>query len=122
MIANSTPVLAAAGAKVSPPLGVTKLRTLVTVKALGGQILQVQARAPQGRYAEQLANAVASSYVTYTGQLAATSAGPEVAALQQQSAQLTKQVNDLQTQITTVSARIASEAPDRAPACKMPIC
>ena len=50
-------------------------------------------------YAEQLANAVAASYVRYTGQLAATSAGPQVAALQQQSAQLTKQINDLQTQI-----------------------
>ncbi len=109
VIANSTPVLTAAGAKVSPPVGVAKLRTLVTVKAVGGQILQVQARAPQARYADQLANAVASSYVTYTGQLAATSAGPQVAALQQQSAQLTKQVNDLQTQITTVSTRIAAE-------------
>ena len=66
MIANSTPVLAAAGAKVSPPVGVTELRTLVTVRAVSGQILQVQARAPQAGYAEQLANAVASSYVTYS--------------------------------------------------------
>ena len=79
MIADSTPVLAAAGAKVSPPLGVTELRTLVTVRALSGQILQIQARAPQSAYAEQLANAVASSYVKYSGQLASTSAGPEVA-------------------------------------------
>ena len=31
VIANSTPVLTAAGAKVSPPVGVAKLRTLVTV-------------------------------------------------------------------------------------------
>jgi capsular polysaccharide biosynthesis protein len=110
VIADSTPVLTAAGAKVSPPVGVAKLRTLVTVRAVSGQILQVQARAPQAGYAEQLANAVASSYVTYTGQLAATSARPQVAALQQQSAQLTKQVNDLQTQIGTVSARIVAEA------------
>ena len=111
VIADSTPVLIAAGAKVTPPIGVTKLRTLVTVRAISGQILQVQARAPQSPLAEQLANAVASSYVSYTAQLAATSARPEVSALQQQSAQLTKQVNDLQTQIGTVSARIAFEAP-----------
>ena len=109
VIARSTPVLAAAGTKVSPPVGVTKLRTLVTVGALSGQILQVQARAPQSGYAQQLANAVASSYVTYAGQLAATSAGPQVTALQQLSAQLTKQVDDLQTQIGTVAARIVAE-------------
>ncbi len=109
VIADSTPVLAAAGTKVTPPVGVTQLRTLVAVRALSGQILQVQARAPQSAYAEQLANAVASSYVRYSAQLAATSAGPEVSALQQQSAQLTKQVNDLQTQIGMVSACIASE-------------
>jgi len=109
VIANSTPVLAAAGTKVSPPIGVTKLRILVKVSALSGQILQVQARAPQSGYAQQLANAVASSYITYAGQLAATSTDPQVAALQQQSAQLTKQVNDLQAQIGTVSARIAAE-------------
>ena len=110
VIANSTPVLTAAGVKVSPPVGVAKLRTLVTVKAISGQILQVQARAPQAGYAEQLADAVASSYVTYTGQLASASAGSQVAALQQQSAQLTKQIDDLQTQIGTVSARIGAEA------------
>ena len=109
VIANSTPVLAAAGTKVSPPIGVIKLRTLVRVSAISGQILQVQARAPQSGYAQQLANAVAASYITYAGQLAATSSGPQVAALQQQSAQLTKQVNDLQAQIGTVSARIAAE-------------
>ena len=109
VIADSTPVLAAAGAKVTPRVGVTELRTLVTVRAISGQILQFQARAPQSAYAEQLANAVASSYVKYSAQLAATSAGPEVSGLQQQSAQLTKQVNDLQTQIDTVSARIATE-------------
>ena len=109
VIANSTPVLAAAGAKVSPPIGVTKLKTLVKVSSISGQILQVQARAPQSGYAQQLANAVAASYVAYAGQLAATSSGPQVAALQQQSAQLTKQVNVLQAQIGTVSARIAAE-------------
>ena len=111
VIASSTPVLAAAGARVSPPLTVTALQKLVTVKALGGQILQVQARARQGGYAEQLANAVAQSYVKYTGQLATTSAGPELAGLQKQSAQLTRQINSLQSQIDTVSARIASELP-----------
>ena len=109
VIARSTPVLASAGAKVSPPLGVMKLRSLVTVTALSDQILQFQARAPLGSYAEQLANAVAASYVKYAGQLATTSAGSGLAALQKKSSQLTKSINDLQTQINTVIARIASE-------------
>jgi len=109
VIARSTPVLAAAGAKVSPPLGAMELRTLVTVKALSGQILQIQAQAAPSGYAEQLANAVAASYVKYIGQLQKSSAGPGVAALEQESAQFTQQVKDLQTQIDTVSARIATE-------------
>ena len=109
VIARSTPVLAAAGAKVSPPLGALGVKKLVTVTPLSGQILQIQAQAPASRYAVQLANAVAASYVAYIGQLEASSAGAAVTALQHESSLLTKQINDLQTQIDTVTARIASE-------------
>ncbi len=109
VIARSTPVLAAAGAKVSPPLGATQIRSLVTVNALSGQILQIQAKAASGSYADQLANSVAASYVTYIGQLEKSSAGPGIAALEKESTQFTQQIKDLQTQIDTVSARITSE-------------
>ena len=109
VIARSTPVLAAAGAKVSPPLGTLGVEKLVRVTPLSGQILQIQAQAPTSRFAVQLANAVATSYVDYIGQLETSSAGPRVAGLQKESALLTKQVKDLQTQINTVSARITSE-------------
>ena len=109
VIARSTPVLAAAGAKVSPPLGATALRNLVTVTALSGQILQIQARAAQSSYAAQLSNAVAGSFVNYIGQLQSTSTGTGVATLQQESALFTQQIKDLQSQIDTVSSRIASE-------------
>ena len=81
----------------------------MTVKELSGQILQIQAQAPLSTYAEQLANAVAASYVTYTTQLETNSAGPAVTALQQEAAVLIGQVKNLQAQIDTVSARIASE-------------
>ena len=109
VIARSTPVLAAAGAKVSPPLGALGVKRLVTVTPLSGQILQIQAQAPASRYAAQLANAVAASYVDYIGQLDASSAGAAVAALQHESNLLTQQIKDLQGQIDTVTARIASE-------------
>lgn len=109
VIARSTPVLAAAGAKVSPPLGPLGVKKLVTVTPLSAQILQIQAQDRTSKYAVQLANAVAASYVAYIGQLEGSSAQAAVTALQHESSLLTKQVNDLQTQIDTVTSRIATE-------------
>ena len=84
-------------------------RKLVTVTPLSGQILQIQAQTPASRYAAQLANAVAASYVDYIGQLEASSAGAAVATLQHESSLLTQQIKNLQAQIDTVTSRIASE-------------
>jgi capsular polysaccharide biosynthesis protein len=109
LIAKSTPVLAAAGAKVSPPLDASGVKKLVTVTPLSGQILQIQAENRASTYAVKLANAVAASYVTYVGQLEGSTAQAAVAALQRESSLLTKQINDLQSQIDTVTARIGPE-------------
>ena len=110
VIARSTPVFAAAGSKISPPLGALEAEKLVTVTPLSGQILQIQAHAPESRYAVQLANAVAASYIDYVGQLKADSARTAVTALQDESTQLTQQIKNLQFEITTVTDRLASEA------------
>ena len=107
IVAKSTPVLVAAGSKVAPTIGPTQLKKILTISSLSQQVLAIQVRAPQGTYAEELANAVASSYITYAGQLSTSSSG--VKALQQESSQLTQQVQSLQNQINTVTARIASE-------------
>jgi capsular polysaccharide biosynthesis protein len=109
VIARSASVLAAAGARVSPPLGALEVRKLVTVTPLSGQILQFQAQAPTSAYAAQLANALAASYVDYVGQLEADSAKTAVAALQHESTQLTQQIKNLQFEIGSITARIASE-------------
>src|SRR3984957_17116441 len=109
VIARSVPVLAAAGAKVSPPLGALKVKRLVTVTPLSGQILQIQAQAPASSYAVQLANAVAASYIAYISQLQAGSAQAAVTALQHEASVLKGQINDLQTQINTVTARISTD-------------
>jgi len=109
VIARSTPVLAAAGAKVSPPLGALEVEKLVTVTPVSGQILQIQAQAPASRYATQLANAVAASYVHYVGQLETDTARAAVVALQRESTQLAQQVKNLQYEIGAVTARITSE-------------
>ena len=110
VIAKSTPVLAAAGAKVSPPLGALEVEKLVTVTPLSGQILQIQAQAPTSRYATQLANAVAASYVHYVGQLEADyceGCGGRFAAANPPSSLNRSRI--CSTQIDTVTARIASE-------------
>ena len=109
LIAKSTPVLAAAGAKVSPRLGASGVKKLVTVTPLSGQILQIQAEDHASTYAVQLANAVAASYVTYIGNLQGSTEKAAVTALQHESDLLTQQINDLQNQIDTVTSRVALE-------------
>ena len=109
VIARSAPVLAAAGARVSPPLGAPEVKRLVTVTPLSGQILQFQAQASTSRYAVQLANALAASYIDYVGQLEADTAKNAVAGLHHESTQLTQQIKNLQFEIATITAHIASE-------------
>jgi capsular polysaccharide biosynthesis protein len=109
IIAKSTPVLATAGAKVSPPLPAQGVENLVTVTPLSGQVLQIQAHAATSTDAVHLANAVATSYVDYVGRLEGDSAKAAVAPLQKEATQLTHQFNSLQSQINDVSARVASE-------------
>jgi capsular polysaccharide biosynthesis protein len=107
VVAESTPVLAQAGAKVTPPVAPTALKQLLTITEPSQQVLSIQVRAPHAAYAQELANAVASSYIKYAGQLRESTTG--VSSLQQESTQLTQQVQSLQTQINTVQARIGSE-------------
>ena len=109
VIARSTPVLAAAGARVSPPIGAAALKKLSTVTALSGQVLQIQVHTAPSSYATSLANALVESYTKYLNQLNMSTSETGVAALQKESALLTQQIQGLQNQISTLSARIASE-------------
>ena len=110
LIAKSTPVLAAAGARgCRRRFRASGVKKLVTVTPLSGQILQIQAQDRASTYAVKLANAVAASYVTYIGNLQGSTEQAAVTALQHESNLLTEQINDLQSQIDTVTARVASE-------------
>ncbi len=71
-------------------------------------------------YAVKLANAVAASYVTYIGHLEGSTEQAAVTALQHESNLLTEQINDLQSQIDTVTSRLASEGSGSRPANKTP--
>ena len=108
-IAKSTPVLAAAGDKLSPPLGALEVKKLVSVAEPSGQILQIEAQGPTSSDAVRLANGVAASFIQYVTRLDAGYSGPALASLRHQSALLTQQINSLQTQIDTVSNRLNSE-------------
>src|ERR1700678_4230067 len=91
IIATSTPVLAAAGTAVSPPIGPTVLEHDVIASSLSDQVLQIQVTAKTSREAVLLANAVATGYVAYLTK--AGSVGSTVLApLQHQAAVFTKQV------------------------------
>ena len=61
VIATSNPVLTAAGASVSPPIGPVTLRHQMRATALSQDVLQIQVSASTGREAERLANAVAAA-------------------------------------------------------------
>ncbi len=109
IIATSTPVLAAAGAAVSPPISATALKRDVDVKALSADVLQFQVSAPSTRLAEELANSEVASYSSYADKTGAESANGAIPALEQEASQLSKQIRILQRQINATTARLASE-------------
>jgi len=108
-IAESVPVLSAAGKSLSPAIQPAKLKGQVAVTALTQDILQVEVRASRAVDAERLANAVANDYIQYVATSGATSTGNALAGLRAESAQLTQQIQNLQSQINTVSARVTAE-------------
>jgi capsular polysaccharide biosynthesis protein len=109
IIATSTPVLAAAGASVSPPIAPTELKQQVEVTALSDDVLQIQVSAANANDAQKLANAVARDFIGYLAQTGSQSTGGVLTELQQEDTQLTKQILNLQSQIDTVQARLAAE-------------
>lgn len=108
-LAESTPVLGKAGSAISPHISPVKLRDQLEVTSLSQQVVQIQASAKQPHEAEQLANAVTFSFMNYMKGLVAATAKGATSGLQHEAALLTQQIEALQTQIETVSARLATE-------------
>jgi capsular polysaccharide biosynthesis protein len=93
---------------VSPPINATDLREDVTVTAPSQDVLEITVRARTMALAERLANAVATNYVAYIAGTANTSE-QLLGQLQDEAAQLTKQVLALQQQINQVQLRLGGE-------------
>jgi capsular polysaccharide biosynthesis protein len=108
IIATSTPVLAAAGAAVSPPMSPTSLKSDVSVTALSPDVLQFQVTARSGTNAEKLANAEATAYIAYVNKTGSLSNSGVLPALQQQASRLASQVDSLQHQISSATANLAA--------------
>ena len=108
-IATSAPVLSAAGKSVSPPITSSKLKGQVVVTAPTQDILEIKVRDSRPSDAERLANAVAHEYVQYIATSGTTSSANLLAGIRRESSQLTQQIQNLQSQINTVSARVTAE-------------
>ncbi len=67
VIAGSNPVLAGAAPNIKPALSVLALHDRVQATSLNSSIIQITAHAPTAAEAENMANAVAGSYVRYIG-------------------------------------------------------
>lgn len=65
VIADSDPVLMAAGRSVDPPIGLETLRHRVSVASVTSTVLAITALGKTASQAQQLANAVARDYVTF---------------------------------------------------------
>ncbi len=113
-IAESDGVLSRAGDLVSPHLGPEEVLRRVTISAMSNDVLSIEARASRPGDAEALANGIAQGYIAYVDALGGSATGDAIASLETQSSLLTKQVQDLQNQIQTVSTRLQSEVPTSA--------
>lgn len=106
-IAQSPVVLDAAGRHVHPRLGYSDALSHTSVISTTDDILQVTAKQPTGRRAEELANGVATSFVNYTAKQAQSLSGLTLV-LQEEATQLQRQLTDLQGEIGSTSAEEAS--------------
>lgn len=113
IIAGSRPVLVEAASSLVPPVSTTTLNGEVSVSALSQNVLEVDARAPTARAAEAAANAVATSYISYTESLGSAAQGL-VKQLKAQSARLTKDFLATQTQINQLEGRMVAVRPSTA--------
>lgn len=109
IIADSAPVLSAAGASMSPPISGSTLTHRVVATGLSEDIMQIEASGQTPAQARAIANAVASQYIRYVTSDAVGTAKVTLSALQNQAKKLTTAIQQLQDQINAASARLVKE-------------
>ncbi len=107
-IANSSAVLGAAAAKVTPPLSFAQAKQAVTVEPVASNIVQITATGSSSRRTQLLANSVATGLVAFVTSNSNSAGNSAMSGLEAQAAQLTKQVNTVDQEIQSVQASIAA--------------
>jgi capsular polysaccharide biosynthesis protein len=92
----------------------SQLQHQVTVTAPTDDVIQIQARARRASDAVALANAIATAFIAYMNSSNLSSGGAVLGDLQQESTLLAHQAQDIQNQITAITARLGGEGPSSA--------
>jgi capsular polysaccharide biosynthesis protein len=109
-IATSGAVLRPAGNQVNSRLTLADLQSRISAHTSNGGVLGITATGSSAREAEALANAVANQLVTFvTANGSATSSGT-LTGLQNQSDQLTSELQNVQTEINAANQRLLTES------------
>lgn len=108
-IASSQVVLGPAGKAVHPALSDTLVAKRVKVSAPSSDVIKFVASAPTGAQAEELADAVAESEVTYFETAANTLANAQRNVLQTRRDSVRASLHDVNTQIQATRKRITAE-------------
>jgi len=115
-VARSTDVLGAAGQAVHPQLSVRAVENRVAVSSETDELLAIRASDHEGAQAQALAQAVATSYVSYVQRAARAVVNAAQADLQVRQKDLQQRLADLQTEIDATSKRLKDDAPNSADA------
>lgn len=110
-IATSSSVLAMAGRTLNPPLTAKATLKRIAVSAPTNQVIQIDGIGTDGIQAQQLAQAVASAYVTFLKQSAASVTSAATQDLHARQATLQAQVNALQREINATTKRQLNDVP-----------
>jgi capsular polysaccharide biosynthesis protein len=106
-IAVSAAILGPVGQKIDPSLSLTTLRKRVHAGGTATNVLQITALAATPAQAEAFANLVATKLVAFVSAAGSATNATGLVALRAEAAQLTKQINDVNGEITSITNRIA---------------
>jgi capsular polysaccharide biosynthesis protein len=107
-IATSAEILNPVGARVDPSLSLITLRQRIHASGTATNVLQITALGTSAAQAEALTNTDAAKLVHFVTTNGSSTDASGLAALQAEATQLTKQVNDVNGEVVSITSRIDS--------------
>lgn len=108
-VATSSGVLLPAGRQVDPSLSLGQLKQRVRASGVATNVLGITASGTNAAHAEALVNAVAKQLVAFETATGSVTDATALAGLRGDASQLTRQINDLNIEITAAISRLNSE-------------